>query len=209
MDFSSEQKQKSSSRGGFAPRNLTNSPSRHRIVGGSLASFERIGAKAGQLAPNVLGITQGPENTPAVLALLKREVFLRGITIEVHLDPHLPPVVGDRVQLQQVILNLVLNAADAMADIAPESRRLIIRTEREEDGKARVAVRDFGTGLDGQNLHRLFEPFYSTKPEGLGMGLAISRSIVEAHGGRLWAANNPDRGATFMFTTRISQRGEA
>lgn len=144
-----------------------------------------------------------------VRTLLRREVFRRGITIEVHLDPDLPPVVGDRVPLQQVILNLVLNAADAMADIAPESRSLIIRTEREEDGKVRVAVRDSGTGLDEQNIHRLFEPFYSTKPEGLGMGLAISRSIVEAHGGRLWAANNPDRVATFMFTTRISPRGEA
>ena len=144
-----------------------------------------------------------------VLTLLKREVFLRGITIEVHLDPDLPPVVGDRVQLQQVLLNLVLNAADAMADIAPESRGLIIRTGREEDGKVRVAVRDFGIGLDGQNLHRAFEPFYSTKPEGLGMGLAISRSIVEAHGGRLWAANNPDRGATFVFTVRISDTGAA
>jgi PAS domain S-box-containing protein len=144
-----------------------------------------------------------------VLTLLKREVFLRGITIEVQLDPDLPPVVGDRVQIQQVVLNLVLNAADAMADSAPESRRLIIRTEREEEGKVRVAVRDFGTGLDGQNLQRLFEPFYSTKPEGLGMGLAISRSIVEAHGGRLWASNNPDRGAIFMFTIRVSQGGEA
>jgi len=96
-----------------------------------------------------------------------------------------------------------------MADIAPESRGLIIRTGREEDGKVRVAVRDFGIGLDGQNLHRAFEPFYSTKPEGLGMGLAISRSIVEAHGGRLWAANNPDRGATFVFTVRISDTGAA
>jgi PAS domain S-box-containing protein len=144
-----------------------------------------------------------------VLTLLKWEVFLRGITVEVELDADLPPVVGDRVQLQQVILNLVLNAADAMAEREPGYRGLIIRTEREDEARVRVAVRDFGTGLDGQNLHRLFEPFYSTKPEGLGMGLAISRSIVEAHGGRLWAANNPDRGATFMFTIPISPRGEA
>ena len=70
-------------------------------------------------------------------------------------------------------------------------------------------MRDCGTGLDGQNLHRLFEPFYTTKPEGLGMGLPICRSIVEGHGGRLWASNNPDRGATFMFTIRVSQGGEA
>jgi two-component system sensor kinase FixL len=144
-----------------------------------------------------------------VLALLKREVFLRGIMIEVHLDADLPPVVGDRVQLQQVLLNLALNAADAMAKSEPESRRLIIRTAREDEGKVRVAVRDFGAGLDGQNPERLFEPFYSTKPEGLGMGLAICRSIVEAHGGRLWAASNSNRGATFMFTLRVSEGGEA
>jgi len=144
-----------------------------------------------------------------VLTLLKWEVFLRGITIEVDLDADLPPVVGDRVQLQQVILNLVLNAADAMAQIGPESRKVIIQTGRQGDGEAKVAVRDFGTGLDRQNLHRLFDPFYSTKPEGLGMGLAISRSIVETHGGQLWASNNPDRGATFTFTIRISPRGEA
>jgi PAS domain S-box-containing protein len=144
-----------------------------------------------------------------VLTLLKREVFLRGITIEVGLDADLPPVVGDRVQLQQVLLNLVLNAADAMAESQAEYRRLMIRTEREDEGKVRVSVRDFGAGLDGQNLHRLFEPFYSTKPQGLGMGLAISRSIVEAHGGQLWASNNPDRGATFMFTVRTSPGAQA
>jgi two-component system sensor kinase FixL len=159
----------------------------------------------------------GPELAPLamnelirdVVTLLKREVVLRGITIEAHLDADLPPVVGDRVQLQQVLLNLVLNAADAMAEREPEYRRLIIRTEREDEEKVRVAVRDFGTGLERQNLHRLFEPFYSTKPQGLGMGLAISRSIVEAHGGQVWAANNPDRGAIFMFTVRISQGAEA
>ncbi|HVO84458.1 MAG TPA: PAS domain S-box protein, partial [Syntrophobacteria bacterium] len=144
-----------------------------------------------------------------VLTLLRRETFLRGIAIEVHLDGDLPLVGGDRVQLQQVLLNLVLNAADAMADGEPAYRKLIIRTERDDEGKVRVAVRDFGPGLDGQNLHRIFEPFYTTKPEGLGMGLAICRSIVEAHGGQLWASNNPDRGATFVFTIRVSHSGEA
>jgi PAS domain S-box-containing protein len=158
-----------------------------------------------------------PELTPLdmnqlireVMTLLKREALLRGVSIDVELDAHLPPVVGDRVQLQQVVLNLVLNAADAMADLKPESRKVIVLTEREDGGEARVAVRDFGTGLDEQDLHRIFEPFYTTKPEGLGMGLAICRSIVEAHGGRLRASNNPDRGATFMFTIPGSRGEEA
>jgi PAS domain S-box-containing protein len=158
-----------------------------------------------------------PELTPLdvneliqeVMTLLKREALLRAVTIDVELDAHLPPVVGDRIQLQQVVLNLILNAADAMVDLAPESRKVIVRTEREDEGQARVALRDFGTGLDEQDLHRIFEPFYTTKPEGLGMGLAICRSIVEAHGGRLRAANNPDRGATFTFTIPVSRGGEA
>jgi C4-dicarboxylate-specific signal transduction histidine kinase len=158
-----------------------------------------------------------PELTPLdmneiireVMTLLKREALLRGVSIDVELDAHLPRVVGDRVQLQQVVLNLVLNAADAMADLEPESRKVIVRTEREDNGEARVAVRDFGTGLDEQSLHCVFEPFYTTKPEGLGMGLAICRSIVEAHGGRLRASNNPDRGATFMFTIPVSRGGQA
>jgi PAS domain S-box-containing protein len=144
-----------------------------------------------------------------VMSLLEREALLRGVSIDVELDAHLPPVVGDRIQLQQVVLNLVLNAADAMAQVDPEYRKVIVQTERENEGEARVAVRDFGTGLDEQSLHCIFEPFYTTKPEGLGMGLAICRSIVEAHGGRLRASNNPDRGATFTFTVPVSRGGEA
>ena len=144
-----------------------------------------------------------------VMTLLTREAFLRGVTIDVELDAHLPPVVGDRIQLQQVVLNLVLNAADAMAELEPQSRKVIVQTARGDDGEARVAVRDFGTGLDEQNLHCIFDPFYTTKPEGLGMGLAICRSIVDAHGGRLRASNNPDGGATFIFTIPVSRGGEA
>jgi PAS domain S-box-containing protein len=158
-----------------------------------------------------------PELTPLelngliqeVMTLLKREAFLRGVTIDVELDAHLPPVVGDRIQLQQVVLNLVLNAADAMAELEPQSRKVIVQTTRGDDGEARVVVRDFGTGLDEQNLHCIFEPFYTTKPEGLGMGLAICRSIVDAHGGRLRGSNNPDGGATFIFTIPVSRGGEA
>jgi signal transduction histidine kinase len=96
-----------------------------------------------------------------------------------------------------------------MAQLEPDSRKVIIRTERDNEGHARVAVRDFGTGLGEETLGRLFEPFCTTKPDGLGMGLAICRSIIETHGGRLWGANNPDRGATFVFTLPVDQGGRA
>ena len=139
-----------------------------------------------------------------VVTLVRREALFRGISIETDLDASLPPVIGDRVQLQQVVLNLFLNASEAMAQLEPDSRKVIIRTERDNEGHARVAVRDFGTGLGQETLSRLFEPFCTTKADGLGMGLAICRSIIEAHGGRLWGANNPDRGATFVFSLPVA-----
>jgi signal transduction histidine kinase len=105
---------------------------------------------------------------------------------------------GDRVQIQQVLLNLVLNSMEAMGGQA-DGRRIEIRTARGV-AAVRVAVRDERPGIPPENLKEIFETFHTTKPTGMGMGLAISRSIVEAHGGQLWAENNPDRGATFSFT---------
>ena len=110
----------------------------------------------------------------------------------------LPPVLGDRIQLQQVLLNLIVNAVEALREVPPERRRLVIRATLEalDDGPwAVVAVEDSGVGL--REAAHLFNPFYTTKPDGLGMGLSISRSIVDGHGGRLWATANPDHGATF------------
>jgi signal transduction histidine kinase len=112
----------------------------------------------------------------------------------------LPPVTGDRVQLQQVILNLLVNAADAMRDVEDRPRQLVVRTERDEGDRVRLSVQDTGVGLEPQSMDRLFEPFYSTKSEGMGIGLAVSRSIVESHHGRLWAAANEGPGATFSFS---------
>jgi signal transduction histidine kinase len=112
----------------------------------------------------------------------------------------LPPVSGDRVQLQQVILNLIMNSIEAMASTPNRPRDLLISSRRHESDKALVAVRDSGAGLGGQDLERIFDAFYTTKSQGLGMGLAISRSIVEDHGGRLWAEPNDGPGATFQFT---------
>jgi signal transduction histidine kinase len=120
--------------------------------------------------------------------------------VQSELATDLPPVEGDRVQLQQVILNLILNAIEAMSGIDEGARELRISTDLDATGGALVTVRDSGPGLDPQSVDRVFEAFFTTKSEGLGMGLAICRSIIEAHGGRLWASTNEPRGAVFQFT---------
>jgi PAS domain S-box-containing protein len=139
------------------------------------------------------------------LKLLHSEMITRNVSVISDLDPLLPLVRGDRIQLQQVILNLLLNGAEAMISCSPERRKLILRTH--SDGlEILLAVRDFGAGLDPKSLEKIFEPFYSTKNEGMGMGLWINRAIIQAHGGRLWAANNDDAGATFTVTLPVSER---
>jgi PAS domain S-box-containing protein len=135
-----------------------------------------------------------------VLPLIGPEIERHGIILETSLTLDLPPVMGDRIQLQQVLLNLLLNAAEAVRDVPPERRRLVVRAtvEPREDGPwAVVAVEDAGVGFGEAEAPRLFEAFYTTKPGGLGMGLSISRSIIDSHRGRLWATANADHGATF------------
>ena len=112
----------------------------------------------------------------------------------------LPPVQGDRVQLQQVILNLFLNASDAMSGVDDRPRQLVIRTERDEEDRVRLSVRDTGVGFEPQWVDRLFDAFYTTKCSGMGIGLSVSRSIIESHKGRLWATPNDGPGATFAFS---------
>jgi signal transduction histidine kinase len=107
---------------------------------------------------------------------------------------------GDRVQLQQVVVNLILNAIEAMATVEGRERDLVIKTQLGEGDEIRVAVRDSGIGFDPVSAERIFDAFHTTKPGGLGLGLSISRSIVESHGGRLWAASNDGPGVTFQFT---------
>src|SRR5712692_5674600 len=134
------------------------------------------------------------------LAAIGAEIERHGIRLETSLGPDLPPLMGDRIQLQQVLLNLLLNAAEAVRDVPPERRRLVVRAtlEPREDGPwAVVAVEDAGVGFGEVEAPRLFEAFYTTKPGGLGMGLSISRSIIDSHRGRLWATATPDHGATF------------
>jgi signal transduction histidine kinase len=113
---------------------------------------------------------------------------------------------GDRVQLQQVVLNLILNAVEAMDSVEERRRTLSITTEPKGAAGILVAVHDSGPGLDPEHLQRVFEPFYTTKPSGLGMGLSICRSIIDAHGGRLWADANQPRGTVFQFTLPVAEK---
>jgi PAS domain S-box-containing protein len=134
-----------------------------------------------------------------VLILINHEVQRNRVMLHTDLTEGLPAVVGDRVQLQQVILNLVMNAVESAGTTA-ESQTEVLVTSRNDENQVTVAIRDSGVGIDPKNLDHLFNPFFTTKAHGMGMGLTISRSTIESHGGRLWAASNPVRGATFQFT---------
>ena len=134
-----------------------------------------------------------------VLALLHGELIERRVSVDTRLSPDLPPVLGDRVQLQQVLLNLMMNACDAMADQPAGTREIIIATSLTPDGQVQLSVSDRGMGVPPARLEQIFDPFVTTKEHGLGLGLAICHSIVRAHGGRLWAFNNQDRGASVLM----------
>jgi C4-dicarboxylate-specific signal transduction histidine kinase len=135
-----------------------------------------------------------------VMMLAQGEIRKNGISVVMELGEGLPRLTGDRIQLQQVMLNLINNAVQAMSAAGIESRELVIFTSKTDSDDIVVAVRDSGPGLDPASRERVFDAFYTTKPDGLGMGLSICRSIIEAHGGRLWATANTPRGATFQFT---------
>ena len=132
------------------------------------------------------------------LSLFHSESVIRDVRIRRELAPDLPPVRGNKVQLQQVLINLLMNAAESMT-YEQGDRVIILRTRVPKDDRIRVSLRDFGTGIDEQELGRIFEPFFTTKHAGLGMGLSLARSIIEAQGGRIWAQNNADKGATISF----------
>ena len=138
-----------------------------------------------------------------VARLVTSDAIVRGVPIGLELAADLPRVRGDRIQLQQVVLNLVLNGLEAMPESAAGDRTLLIRTAPDGAGAVRVEVQDAGSGFDEKDADRMFQPLYTTKAQGLGMGLAIVRTIVEAHGGRLSAVNNERGGATFHFTVPV------
>ena len=144
------------------------------------------------------------EATREVIALASGDLQRNRVTLRSELADDLPPITGDRVQLQQVILNLLRNAADAVADVHDRPRRVSVRTERDGDDRVRVTVRDNGVGVDPRSAGRLFDAFYTTKSAGMGVGLSVSRSIVENHHGRLWVEPHDGPGATVAFSVPTS-----
>jgi C4-dicarboxylate-specific signal transduction histidine kinase len=141
------------------------------------------------------------------ISLEQREMLSRQVSLRTELASALPPVLGDRVQLQQVVINLVMNALEAMAPGMDRPRDMLIRSQQDASNEVLVAVRDSGMGIDSENAERLFDAFFTTKPTGMGMGLSICRSIISAHGGRLWASPNADHGSTFQFTLPSNSQG--
>ena len=146
------------------------------------------------------------EATREVISLSLSDLQRNRVILRHELADDLPPITGDRIQLQQVILNLLRNASDAMSTVDDRPRELLIKTERDEGNRVRLRVKDAGVGFQPQDAEKLFEAFYTTKDDGMGIGLHVSRSIIEAHHGRLWATANDGPGATFSFAIPCSPR---
>jgi signal transduction histidine kinase len=162
-------------------------------------------SKKASLQKSALGMKEVIQD---VLGLVGPELVKNRVELTCELQPDLPRVFGDRVQLQQVLLNLIMNAIEAMAGVTQQQpRELLIKSEMSDGGQVVVSVRDSGMGLDEQQHEHIFEAFFTTKSEGVGMGLSISRTIIEAHGGRLWATANSGPGATFQFTLPTAETG--
>ena len=165
--------------------------------------IQRIRALAKRTEPQMVSLDINDVIREAAL-LVQREVLSHGVSMRTELAPVLPPVLGDRVQLQQVVINLLMNGVEAMASITDRRREILVRSQLHDEGQVLVAVLDSGIGIDSSTAEKLFTAFFTTKPSGMGMGLSISRSIIRSHGGRLWAAPNPDHGAAFQFTVPIN-----
>jgi PAS domain S-box-containing protein len=178
-------------------------------LGSILADVRRDGHRAGAVIGRLRALLQRrsiemqtlswSEVVAEILDIVRADARARDIVLESDVPRDLPPVRGDRVHLQQVLLNLVVNAMDAL-DGRRDERRVTVRARQTGDGWIESAVRDTGTGIPADRLATIFDPFFTTKPDGMGMGLPLSRSIVEAHGGRIWVENDPAGGATFRFT---------
>jgi signal transduction histidine kinase len=170
----------------------------------------RDGKRAGEIIARIRAMTRRAaaaqeeldlnETIRDVLALVGDEAKRHGVSIQTQFAGDLAPVAGDRVQVQQVVLNLVMNGIDAMSGVGGRARELVITTRNLDPDQVQVTVDDAGTGLDPSAMDKIFDPFYTTKPGGMGMGLSISRSILQAHGGRLWATAKDGPGTMFHFT---------
>jgi C4-dicarboxylate-specific signal transduction histidine kinase len=178
----------------------------------ALSCIVRDGARAAALVDRVRDLAKkrpwrrDPVEINAAIReaieLIRTEAVKNGVSVQTELVETLPPVSGDRVQLQQVVLNLIINAIEAMTGIREGPRELLVTTEKAKAGGVLVSVRDSGPGIKLAVQEDLFKPFHTTKPKGIGLGLSICRSIIEGHGGRLWATANTPRGAVFQFTVR-------
>jgi C4-dicarboxylate-specific signal transduction histidine kinase len=192
-----------------ARRFLSAEPPNFREVDDALSLIVKEGNRAGEIVGRIRAlIKKAPARKDAVaindaileaVALTRTEAANNSVSVRTQLAEGLPRVEGDRVQLLQVLLNLIINAIEAMREVGEAERELLISTRHQPDGVS-VEVRDSGPGFAPAALERVFEAFYTTKPGGLGLGLSICRSIIEAHNGRLWASANLPRGATFEFT---------
>jgi signal transduction histidine kinase len=149
------------------------------------------------------------EATHEVIELLQCEIRNKRIVLHVKAADDLPPVTGDRIQLQQVVLSLLLNAIEAMSGVDERPRQMRVSIERDDGDCVRLAVTDSGVGIDPQHAAKLFDPFFTTTREDMGIGLSVSRRIIESHGGRLWASSNADPGATFTFSIPLTTDGTA
>jgi signal transduction histidine kinase len=149
------------------------------------------------------------ELTAEVLSMVLPDALRRKVAVQSTLQPRLPRIPADRLQVQQVLLNLIDNALDAMDDTPPRSRRLLVCTESQNDENVRIAVLDTGEGIDPHHSGQLFDSFFTTKSDRLGLGLSMARAIVHMHGGEIWAENRSSGGAAFIFTLPLSQKAES
>jgi predicted ATPase/signal transduction histidine kinase/GAF domain-containing protein len=171
---------------------------------GDVITRIRLLLRKGAAEPSALSVNEVIRD---VIALTRETMRTKRIMLDTRLAADARPVLADRVQLQQVLINLIVNAADSMAEVQDRPRTVTIRSSCDDERQVEVAVADSGAGIDPRNRDRIFDPFFTTKDDGMGMGLAICRGIVEACGGRLWATQNPDRGTTFRFSLPAAASG--
>jgi PAS domain S-box-containing protein len=186
-------------------------------VRGAMERMIRDGKRAGQVVQRLRALARkAPMQTAPLdmnevadeaVGLVRSEVLAHRITPRLELAPDLPPMLGDRVELQQVVINLMINGMQAMESVIDRPRDLVIRSAKNEADEALISVEDSGSGIDPHSMNRLFTPFFTTRPAGMGMGLSICRSLIEANGGRIWASNNAGPGTIFQFSLPLKAKG--